>query len=59
MEREGNKQEHMKKCPGCRKELPLYNKKGNHNFCPTSIGKGIIEICMDCKMIGITDRSKK
>ncbi|KKQ18575.1 MAG: hypothetical protein US31_C0003G0004 [Berkelbacteria bacterium GW2011_GWA1_36_9] len=40
------------KCPKCWVELPLFNEKGQHNFCPTiSIGKNkIVEICIKCKM---------
>lgn len=40
------------KCPKCGVELPVFNEKGQHNFCPSStVIKGkIVDICMKCKM---------
>jgi primosomal protein N' len=39
------------KCPRCGKELPEYDEKAQHNFCPTcSDGQNVVFICMDCKM---------
>lgn len=42
----------MMKCSKCGVELPVFNGKGQHNFCPSSEAvKGrIVEICMKCKM---------
>ena len=36
--------------PKCQESGPMFNDKGQHNFCPTS-GKngGVITVCMKCK----------
>lgn len=48
------------KCPKCGVELPLFNEKGQHNFCPTSIpNERIIDVCIKCKIEAIVERWKK
>jgi len=49
----GLKMDAKMKCqnPKCGVELPVLDKKGNHNFCPQvqKNGKDIIHVCMKCK----------
>ncbi len=48
------------KCPKCGAELPPFNEKGNHNFCPTNDENGeIISVCMKCKMGEILEKWKR
>ena len=58
-----DKEELDMKCPKCGIRLPIFNEKGQYNFCPTSsICKNkIVEICIKCKIdevVKIWERDK-
>lgn len=47
------------KCLRCGVELPEFDEKGQHNFCPASTPEGkIISLCMACKMQVLSERKK-
>lgn len=57
-------------CPKCGAKLPLFNEKGQHNFCPTLWEDSktvdgvwhpqkIIEICMKCKMEEVVEKWRR
>ena len=56
----GIKNEYKMKCKKCGAELPIFNEKGQHNFCPLSLPNGkIIDVCMKCKMQEIVEKWRK
>jgi hypothetical protein len=47
------------KCQKCEVELPIFNEKGQHNFCPASTPDGgIVNLCMKCKMDEVVEKWK-
>ncbi|MCX6721235.1 MAG: hypothetical protein NT026_01380 [Candidatus Staskawiczbacteria bacterium] len=49
------------KCPKCGVELPQFDERGQHNFCPTSefVPGKILNVCMKCKMEEVVREWKK
>jgi hypothetical protein len=58
----GLKMDAKMKCQNqkCNAELPIFDEKGNHNFCPQVQKNGkIIDVCMKCKTAELEKIRKK
>jgi len=49
-------EESLMTCRLCGKQLPLFDGKGQHNFCPAIFGGNVINLCIDCKVAMGTTR---
>lgn len=47
---EKKRSQHLLTCSKCSKKAPMYDEAtGQHNFCPASDEKRIVNLCMSCK----------